>query len=456
MSSISSDESVGFGAVHKSRERVLIAGALGLVVCRFISVKHSVAAMVVATLVLTAVFTWYVRSWPWGRKWAFRITLPVAAIANALAVSVGTLVTVLAEKGWLVNNHLGLYVSWNRAFVCVPIAALVNLLACGWPTARRPLQAAAWLANGTLAVYAASFWAIHESFERFGGAPPLGADLVVALAAVSMMTLAWENVPARGDEAGRRRWSMRCVFVPVVAVATWLAFMPACLTVIRRCRTEAELTALGCEVTDRTRRIAPLRIRELAPLRPYVTEIEAVFVPREVLVPDAVETVARVLGTVHMLDEVEADYVPEGCGGLFDRLPAGSLMQYVTLDGPGIDDHTLAQVGRFKRLRRAIFIAPRITDEGLRSLSRLRWLESLALRGAPLSGSGLVHLVSLPSLSSLDLSDTPIGDDEIGALGQLTGLIDLDLTGTNVTLAGLEKLQQALPRCQIRWSPSSP
>jgi hypothetical protein len=454
MSSISSNELATSGAAYKWRERVLIAGALALVVCRLISVKHSVAAMVVAVLVITAVFTCYVRDWPWGRRWAFRLVLPVALVANAAALAVGVLVTALAESGWLVQNQLGFYVQWNRPFVCVPIAAAVNLLALAWPAAGWRLRGTAWLANGLLTAYAGSFWSIHESFERFGGAPPFGADLIAALAALSMMTLAWDDAPGREATEARSRRRLRSLLMLAAVAATVVALAPALHTVVRRCRLEAAVTSLGCEVTDRTRRIAPLRIRELAPLRPYVTEIEAVYIPKDALSTATSEPIEEVLGKLEMLDELEAVDVPDGCGGLLHRLPPGSLMQYVTLSGAGVTDDTLADIGQFKRLRKVVIADSRVSDEGLKHLSRLRWLEVLVLRGAPLSGSGLTHLASLPSLSSLDLADTAIGDDQIGALTSLSGLIDLNLGGTNVTPAGVKRLQTALPRCQIRWGPS--
>jgi hypothetical protein len=455
MSSIPANELATASAAYKWRERILIAGALALVVCRLISVKHSVAAMVIATLVLAAVFTGYVRGWPWGRRWAFRVTLPVTLVANTAALAVGVLVTVLAETGLLVHNHLGEHVEWNRPFVCVPIAAAVNLLALAWPNTDWRLRGAAWLANGLAMVYAGSFWSVHESFERFGGAPPFGADLIAALATISMMALAWDDAPRRDRADGPSRRKIRPLFAVAVTATTAVAMAPAIYTVVRRCRLDAAVTSLGCEVTDRTRRIAPLRIRELAPLRPYVTEIEAVYIPKDALTADTCDTVADVLGKLELLDEVEAAAVPAGCGGLFQRLPPGSLVQYVTLSGEGVNDDTLADVGRFKRLRKVALVDAQVSDDGLNNLSRLRWLDVLILRGAPLSGDGLAHLTSLPSLTSLDLADTAVDDDQVGALTALTGLTYLDLRGTNVTINGVQRIQAGLPRCQITWGPSS-
>ncbi|HEV3004932.1 MAG TPA: hypothetical protein VGX78_10750, partial [Pirellulales bacterium] len=180
MSSVSSDQTVLSGTAYKWRERLLIGAALAMVGCRLLSIRHSIAAMVVATLVLTGVFACYVRGWPWGRRWAFRAVLPLAIAANAVGLGIGSLVVFLAESGLLVHNRLGLYIEWNRVFLCVPLAAAVNLFTWGWPGAGRRSRTAAWLANGILILYAGWFWHAHESYEGFGGAPPFGSDLVAA------------------------------------------------------------------------------------------------------------------------------------------------------------------------------------------------------------------------------------------------------------------------------------
>jgi hypothetical protein len=450
MSSISSNEAAILPAGYRSRERVLIAGALALVVCRLISVRHSVAAMVLATLILAAVFTCYVRDWPWGRRWAFRFALPWAVLGNASALAIGVLVTLLAESGLLVDGLLGTYMEWNRAFLFVPLAGFLNLLALARPAARW-LRIAAWLANAVLAVYAGWYWIKHESFEGFGGAPPFGADLVAALAAASLMTLAWDNVP---HDASANRPRLRGVVVFALTLAMVVAWMPAFFTVMRRCRLEYSITSLGGVISDRSRRIAPLRIRELAPLRPYVTEIEAIYIPKNALTPANCELFAQALGNLTSVYEIAAAQVPKGCSTLLNRLPPSSRLEYVTLSGPGITDETLADLGRCARLTSPSLAGAKISNDGLRHLSGLRSLRTLVLRGTPISGGGMEHLTSLPGLTWLDLADTSIGDEDLRHLTKLAALISLDLRGTRVTADGVQQLQRALPRCQIDWGPS--
>jgi hypothetical protein len=435
MSGNSANQSaMAMAARYKRRERLLIVAALALVGCRLLSIRHSVAAMVVATLILVAVFTCYVRDWPAARRWSLRAALPLAVLANALALAIGSLIVVLAMNGLLVQNRLGLHVAWNPAFVCLPIAAGLNLLAWAWPASGRGPRLAAWLANLLLIAYAGWYWNRHESQERFGGEPPFGAELITALAVISLMALAWaDDAPWRTADGfamptprGRRRCWRRFVLVLSITLAVWLALIQPFRTVVRRCRLEAELTSLGCEVTDRTRRPAFLRVRELAPLRPYVTEIEAVSIPEGCLAAAGCRPVAEMLGKLTMLDEIEAPRVPAECERLLHRLPAGSFMQYLSLGGEGVTDETLAAVGGFKRLRKAHFIHSRITDDGLRRLGGLRWLDTLTLRGAPLAGRGLAALASLPSLTSLDLAETEVGDQQIAVLQRFAGLSGLE------------------------------
>ncbi|HEV3341755.1 MAG TPA: hypothetical protein VG125_15415 [Pirellulales bacterium] len=455
MSGISSDQTAPAGTAYKWRERLLIGAAVALVGCRLLSPRHSVAAMVIATLVLAAVFACYVRGLPGAKRWAFRAALPLAITANATAVAVGSLVVYLAENGLLVHNRLGLYLEWNRAFLCVPLAALVNLLVWAWPGPSRRLPIAAWLANSVLVLYAGWYWRVFESHERYGGAPPFGADLVAALAGLSLATLAWDHNRAALQASAGSSWKLRRTWLALAIAAVTAAILVLPFrTVLRRCRLEAALTSLGCEVTDRTRRPAPLRIRELAPLRPYVTEIEAVYLPKTCLTPATCEALANALGRVTMLDEIDAPAVPAGCERLLSRLGPGSYMQYLLLTGEGITDETLAEAGGFQRLRQAFFAKSRISNAGLAHLAGLPWLETLVLRDTPITGDGLAPLSSCPTLRVLDLSGTQVGDEQIDILAQLPRLSEVDLSRTRVTAAGVEKLRAALPQCQITREPT--
>lgn len=456
MSDVSSNPLAWDRRAHKRRERLLIGAALVLVACRILSARNSIAAMVVATLALMVVFACYVRDSRWMRRWSFRAAFPLAVAANVVALAVGCLIMYLAETGLLVHNLVGLHIEWTRLFLCVPLASAVNLLAWGWPGAGRRLRLAAWIGNVALVLYAGWFWRWHEIYDGFGGAPPFGADLVTALATISMVVLAWDPLDFTNLSTRTRVSRWRMGLVTFIALALGVFLLWPFRTVLRRCRLEADLTSLGCEVTDRTRRPAWLRIRELTPLRPYVTEIEAIHLPRNCLTPGNCEAMAETLGRVAMLDEIDAPWVPAGCEQLLSRIGPRSFMQYLLLTGEGVTDDALAKAGGFKRLRRAVFAGSQISDAGLAHLAGLPWLEILVLRDAPITGDGLAALATCPVLRVLNLSGTQIGDEQVAVLTQLKRLADLDLTGTKVTAEGVQQLQSALPQCEIKWGKNLP
>ena len=67
-----------------------------------------------------------------------------------------------------------------------------------------------------------------------------------------------------------------------------------------------------------------------------------------------------------------------------------------------------------------------------------------------MTDAGLKELAGLTQLQALLLSGkTQVTDAGLKELAGLTRLQTLDLTDTQVTGAGLKKLQQALPKCNI-------
>jgi len=116
----------------------------------------------------------------------------------------------------------------------------------------------------------------------------------------------------------------------------------------------------------------------------------------------------------------------------------------------------------------------KVTGEGLSHLAGLDTLDWLELAGAPVTDDGLAHLPAFPALTQLNLSSTKITDeglrrwkkpkglrslhlmrvvgvtdDGIDTLSELKELASLNLVGTGMTAAGVENLQQLLPKCKI-------
>ena len=93
-----------------------------------------------------------------------------------------------------------------------------------------------------------------------------------------------------------------------------------------------------------------------------------------------------------------------------------------------------------------------VSDGGLVHLPRLPRLDSLALANNQITDAALVHLSHLPRLRDLDLDNDHITDAGLAVLERLN-LKRLSLEDTDITAAGFERLQRALPGAKIHWSP---
>ena len=58
----------------------------------------------------------------------------------------------------------------------------------------------------------------------------------------------------------------------------------------------------------------------------------------------------------------------------------------------------------------------------------------------------------LPKLEILGLRNAAVTDASIGSFSKMTSLRGLYITGTDVSEAGVEQIQKALPNCSIRRS----
>lgn len=93
---------------------------------------------------------------------------------------------------------------------------------------------------------------------------------------------------------------------------------------------------------------------------------------------------------------------------------------------------------------------PDFGDENMVYLSELANVWWLDLGRTQVTDGGLVHLKGSTNLEELHLSRTQVTDAGLEHLKGLSNLYLLDLRETQVTDKGAKKLQQALPKCQIR------
>jgi hypothetical protein len=93
----------------------------------------------------------------------------------------------------------------------------------------------------------------------------------------------------------------------------------------------------------------------------------------------------------------------------------------------------------------------RLDDRKIGALGRLNWLRRLYGEGpSQVTDSGLCYLVNFP-LEVLDLGESPhISDRGLAELRLIRSLRWLNVTECpQLTAAGLQALQAALPRCEI-------
>jgi outer membrane lipoprotein-sorting protein len=156
--------------------------------------------------------------------------------------------------------------------------------------------------------------------------------------------------------------------------------------------------------------------------------------------------------------------------GLKHYLAATEPPIWLDLLGAKVTDAGLKELAGLKTLK-VLDLPAQVTEEGLRGLAGLKLKKltlpfvltdvglkhylaavepptTLNLRGTRVTDAGLKELAGLKTLKKLDLP-TQVTDAGLKELAGLKSLQLLNLEGTDVTDAGVERLQKALPGCKI-------
>tara|TARA_Y100000593_G_C4159696_1_gene261374 strand:+ start:163 stop:705 length:543 start_codon:yes stop_codon:yes gene_type:complete len=123
--------------------------------------------------------------------------------------------------------------------------------------------------------------------------------------------------------------------------------------------------------------------------------------------------------------------------------------------GSKITDVGLKEVAKLENLAHLDLNATVITDAGLKEVAKLQQLKELDLYLCfEITDAGLKEVAKCGRLNVLRLRATPITDAGLKELAKLKQLAELDLCQTHVTEAGVARLQKALPKCKILYSPT--
>ena len=127
----------------------------------------------------------------------------------------------------------------------------------------------------------------------------------------------------------------------------------------------------------------------------------------------------------------------------------GEVTGVQLLDTPATNDD-LKHLAVLPSVERIWLARTKVTNEVVPLLKVCPKLKFLGLDDTPITDDGISHLVFFQDLESLSLSGTKITDAGLEHLAQLPRLKELWLRNTAITDAGYQKLQAALPKCEIQ------
>ena len=151
-------------------------------------------------------------------------------------------------------------------------------------------------------------------------------------------------------------------------------------------------------------------------------------------------------------DEYYKPIIPKWLHWLRDMIGEecfGEVTGVQLLDTPATNED-LKHLAVLPGVERIWLARTKVTDEGMPLLKVCPKLKFLGLDGTPITDEGIAHLTAFPDLESLSLSGTKITDAGLEHLARLPRLKELWLRNTAITDAGYQKLQAALPDCEIQ------
>lgn len=130
-----------------------------------------------------------------------------------------------------------------------------------------------------------------------------------------------------------------------------------------------------------------------------------------------------------------------------------NLPQLSEVDVSGCQNLSAAAVGHIASISKLtklnLYDTP-VDDAAVESLTTATGLKWLNLDKTSLTDDGIASLQSMSELEFLHLGSTAISDAAADGLSALTSLKTLIVTRTNMTKTGVDKIQTAIPGCEIQ------
>lgn len=152
----------------------------------------------------------------------------------------------------------------------------------------------------------------------------------------------------------------------------------------------------------------------------------------------------RALTHLARLKSLKGLYISRSDAGDSGLSALGGLTELRILEGGfcSIHGEFLKNWNALKKLRNLRLSGNELHEASLANLKQLTGLRQLSLARCRLSAEGLRQVAACTQIYELDISQNPrIGDSELTLIAPLKKLLFLDLEGTNVTAAGIRKLQ---------------
>jgi hypothetical protein len=145
-------------------------------------------------------------------------------------------------------------------------------------------------------------------------------------------------------------------------------------------------------------------------------------------------------------DSVEATFAEQA-----EAIRAGTG-DTIRLDETVVTDRDIADLdGVDDKLRRVNLSHTELSDASLARLAKCAQLEQLRVASPSFTDQGVAVLTELPRLKYLHLINSPLTDGAVPHLKRLTGLSALYLDGTEISLASMRELRDALPDTHIHF-----